>query len=312
MEKKSVKDVLLDNFLIYLIVAFAMVIAGQMLGSILINIPMAIWAGIEASQKGSNMMDILNQASSLLPPVVLCSLMYVTCIGMWIVVLLCFLIKKNRFMFKEISNAKKGNTVVMLVFGLFMGFAMNGACILLAYLHGDIELTFDSFQPGGLLVVFLCVFVQSSAEELICRVYLYQKLLHRYKKPVVAIVGNAVLFSFGHLMNDGVTVLALANIVLIGIVFSLIVHYFESVWCAFALHAAWNFNQNIIWGLPNSGYVSDFSIMKLNTDTARDSFAYNVGFGVEATLVALIVELMAVFGLLLYGRRKNRSIIEVE
>ena len=57
---------------------------------------------------------------------------------------------------------------------------------------------------------------------------------------------------------------------------SLMVYYMDSLWCAFAVHTAWNFTQNILFGLPNSGINVPYSVFKLNAATARDSFAYNI------------------------------------
>ena len=53
--------------------------------------------------------------------------------------------------------------------------------ILIAWLHHDIVLTYDAIHPLWFVVVFLTVFIQSSAEELLCRGFLYQKLRRSYK-----------------------------------------------------------------------------------------------------------------------------------
>ena len=73
-----------------------------------------------------------------------------------------------------------------------------------------------------------------------------------------------------------------------------------------AAHGAWNFTQNIIFGLPNSGITVPFSVFKLDASTARNSFAYNVGFGIEGTLVADIVLILACVIMYLWGRNKKK------
>ena len=73
------------------------------------------------------------------------------------------------------------------------------------------------------------------------------------------------------------------------------------MWCASAIHAAWNFTQNIIFGLPNSGQVSPFSIFKLTA--AKDTFAYNVDFGVEATILSMIVEIVGIVLVVVIGQK---------
>ena len=81
----------------------------------------------------------------------------------------------------------------------------------------------------------------------------------------------------------------------------------DSLWCAFAIHAAWNFTQNILFGLPNSGIVMPYSVFKLDAATARDSFAYNVGFGIEGTLFADIILIIACLLLFFWGQKRKEN-----
>ncbi len=234
--------------------------------------------------------------------------MYLPFIGVWIAVLLWIgLWKSNRPILQQLGTKISGNNWRFFLIGAVAGFGLNGLCILVAWLHQDIHLSYDSFHPIALLFILIAVLIQSSAEELICRVFLYQKLLRSYQKPVVAIIGNALLFALLHLLNPGVTILSLLNIFLMGTLFSLVIYYFESVWCAFALHTLWNFTQNFLFGLPNSGLVSGYSVFRLEASTARDSFAYNVGFGVEGTVFADLLMIVAIVLLIFLGQKyKNR------
>lgn len=287
-----------DNFLVLYIEVFAMVLLGQMLGSFLVGLGTGIISGFvpqieksEAAQTGG---------------------MYIIFIGIWIFALLCIGLGRNeRPILRTLFTKPKGNTPLMLLLGVVIGFGMNGFCILLAWLNKDIVLYFDSFQPLSLIIIFITVFIQSSAEELVCRGYLYQKLRKGYKSPVVAIVGNSLFFAILHLGNEGVTVLSIINIFLVGIFCSLIVYYMDSLWCAFAVHTAWNFTQNIVFGLPNSGIVVPFSIFKLDASTATNSFAYNVGFGIEGTIVADVVFLVGCVALFFWGRKFGKEPYDV-
>lgn len=236
---------------------------------------------------------------------------YFTFIGIWAVMLLWLVLtKKNRPILKTLWTAPEGNNLKNLLIGFGLGFGLNGLCILAAWLHGDIKLYFDSFRPIWLLLIFGAVFIQSSAEELMCRSFLYQRLLRTYSAPV-AIIGNSALFALLHLGNQGVTVLSLINIFAVGILFSFMVYYMDSLWCAMAMHTAWNYCQNIVFGLPNSGIVSRFSVLKLDAATAVDSFAYNVGFGVEGTVLADLVLIAACAALYLWGKKYGVKPIEI-
>lgn len=244
---------------------------------------------------------------------VITGIMYFEFWGIWAIVLLYMAVtKKNRPLLKYIGTGTKGNNWINLLLGLLIGAGMNGLCILVAWLHKDIALTYDSFQPIPFVIIFLTVFVQSSAEELLCRGFLYQRLRRSYKHPAVAIVGNSALFAALHLFNEGVTVLSIINILVVGILFSLMVYYMDSIWCAMAAHAAWNFTQNIIFGLPNSGITVPFSVFKLDASTARNSFAYNVGFGIEGTIFADLVLILGCVLLFMWGRKKKSVEVEDE
>ena len=270
-EKKLVKRKLSDNFLVIYFLVLVIIILGQFLGSLIQFIPFMVSTDIGITIT-----------------------MYLGFIGIWILAILymCFT-KKNSPILKTLGKSASGNTLGNFLLGIGIGFCLNGICILAAWLHKDIMLYYDTFQPIYLLIIFISVFVQSSAEELLCRGFLYQRLIRSYNSPAVAIIGNALFFTLLHLLNDGITALSILNIFVVGILFSLMVYYMNSIWCAMAVHTAWNFTQNIIFGLPNSGMVTPYSIFRLDASTANNSFAYNVGFGIEGTLLADVVLILA-------------------
>ncbi len=101
---------------------------------------------------------------------------------------------------------------------------------------------------------------------------------------------NSVIeFAHGQKIAPGLTVYSLLSVFLFGLFFSLMVMYMDSLWCAMACHTGWNFTQSILLGLPNSGYVVPYSIFRLDAASARDSFAYSTSFGIEGSLLMVIV-----------------------
>ena len=267
-------------------------IFGQLVGDLLIVL---LGAGISRLSESFAASDAWGMAQ-----------LYLAFIGIWVLMLLRIrLSKKDRSILTAVGPKARGNNGKMLLVGAAIGFGLNTFCILIAWLHKDIVLYFDSFRPVALVGLFIAVFIQSSAEELACRGFLYQKLLRSYRNPAVAVIGNSLFFGILHLLNDGVTVLSIVNIVMVALLFSLIVYYTDSLWCAFMAHAVWNYTQNIIFGLPNSGIVSSFSVFKLDASTAMNSFAYNVGFGIEGTVVADVVLILATAAVYLWGSRRT-------
>ncbi len=237
---------------------------------------------------------------------------YFVFITVWITFLGYIMITKyNRPIIRALSKEAKGNTVKMLLLGLLIGFCMNALGIVMALLHGDIHLYFGDVDIFKVILLFPFVFIQSSAEELICRSFLYQRFLKGYKSPLVAIVCNGFIFMAIHLGNNGVSAPPLINIFLLAVFFSLIVYYFDSVWMPMGIHAAWNFTQNIIFGLPNSGIVSQTSILHLDAASGTSSVFYDPNFGIEGAFFVSLIAIVSIIITVYLGKKKNTPSLDV-
>lgn len=228
---------------------------------------------------------------------------YLSFIGIWIVVCLwLYLIKSNRPILTTLTPKTKGNTLGRLGFGLALGFGLNAACVGVAVATGAFKLSFVGLNVGALIGIFVCVFIQSSAEELLCRCYLLQKTYRAFGSYIPAVLLNALFFTVLHLMNPGITVLSVLNLFVVGVMFGLLVYRLDSPWAAFGAHAAWNFTQNILFGLPNSGQTVPFAVFGITPgSTPVSNFAYNTGFGIEGSALALVLLLATCFALWRWG-----------
>ena len=230
---------------------------------------------------------------------------YLGTFGAWAAFLLFAIIfKRNHPMLRAIAPNKSLNNMKGILLGLLLGFGSNGFCVLMSWLMGDIKLSYNGIDVVVLLAFLVAVFIQSSSEEVIDRCYLYQKLRRRYRSPLVAILVNSIVFMALHMGNPGFTAVAGSQIFLVAIIFSLFVYYYDGIWVAFWFHTAWNYTQNIIFGLPNSGIVSEYSIFKLEAASARNGFFYNVNFGVEGSIGASVVLLVEIIILIIINRKK--------
>ena len=239
-------------------------------------------------------------------------ILYFQMIGVTITILAYLLIFKHRRpILKAITPKAKGNTVPYLLIGLAVGVGTNLLCSLVAMINKDIHVSFSQFNIFSFLLLLLAVFIQSSAEEITDRMYYYQVIRKGYRNKWVAIVGNALVFSLLHIFNSGITVLALLNIFFSGVLCSLFVYYFDSLWAAFGFHTGWNFTQSILLGLPNSGKVVPYSVFILDTANAKDSLFYNVVFGIEGTVFSTIILGLICVVVYLVGRKRNQEPLDV-
>lgn len=238
-------------------------------------------------------------------------LMYLSFLGNWLVFFVVISVfKANRPIWKCLSFRSEGNGMGAIATGLLLGFGTNGFCILMACLMGDLKLYYYKFEPLPFFLFLFAVIVQSGAEEIVDRCYLYQKLRRRYRHPAVALLISSLYFALMHIANDNFSVSALVDIFITGLLFALFVYYYDSLWTAIMFHAGWNFTQSILFGLPNSGFVSKYSLFKLDAASARNGFFYNVGFGVEGSIGSIIVLLVVTVIVLFlnYGKREKRDL----
>ena len=276
-----------------LVLAYIVVLVGQLIGS-------GVFALTGAEPKLAAIVGDEDTAKFLL--------MYFDFFGIWIAFFLVALIfKNNRPMLRMLAFRKDGVNLRGAVIGLLLGFAANGFCVIMSWILGDIVLSFNGFNPALFFAFLFVVMVQSGAEEIVDRCYLYQKLRRGYKNPWIAIIGNAVAFSAMHLFNPGVTAVGIAQIVVVGILFSLFVYYFDSLWAAIMMHTGWNFCQSIFFGLPNSGIVSAYSVFRLDAASARNGIFYNVNFGVEGSVGAIVVLVLIGVIMVILGIKRGKT-----
>ena len=282
-----------DILPIAVVLSIGLMVLGEVLKGILFAYtPVAAWLGSFSADEG---------VTTFLS-------MYFEFIGIWIAfILLITIFRSNWPMWKAFFYNGHGNNIRSILVGILLGGGMNGFCILMSVLQGDIKLSFNAFEPTIFFAFLLCVFIQSGAEEIVDRCYLYQKLRRRYRWPAIAVLVNSLVFAALHLGNPGVTPLGILQVFEIGVLFSLIVYYFDSLWTAIWAHTAWNFSQSIVFGLPNSGIVSAYSVFKLEAASARDGIFYNTGFGVEGSIGANIVIGAAIVIVLIAGLLRGRG-----
>ena len=247
-----------------------------------------------------------------------------TIVSVVVLVVVCLIIKKNRFILRsflpkgwgkdhkvlvveDTYEPTQNNTLRNLMYGFLLGFITNFTCIACAIAHGDIKLYYDfsASQIPMLLFGFLMVFVQSSSEELWCRGYMYERINIHY--PLwVAVAVNGVLFGLLHSFNDGASVIGIIDIAVCGISYSLVRWYTGSIWTAMGIHTLWNFTQNFLFGLPNSGMVSEFSVFHLDAANGVSNLIYDYAFGVEGTIIAVLVDAALGIAVLLLAKKSGR------
>lgn len=187
--------------------------------------------------------------------------------------------------------------------GLLTGAAMFGMSTFIAWLAGSLKFNGVVIGSGlGLVIVYFMGFLlQGMSEEVLLRGYLMISLAAK-KNIIIAVVLNSTLFALMHLLNSGVTLLAIVNLILFGIFASVFVLRNNSIWGICALHSAWNFTQGNVFGVLVSGQHVNASILSFRP-TERGTLMNGGAFGLEGGLAVTIVLILSITITVLLKRR---------
>lgn len=188
--------------------------------------------------------------------------------------------------------------------GHMIGFIMFSSVVAIAYLMKGVRFVGVEASDFILLFLFFIAFmIQGFEEEFICRGYMMFGI-SRKKSMCFAILFNSFFFAILHLGNDGIGLLALINLFLAGVSFSLMAVYFDDIWVASGAHSMWNYAQGNIYGLLVSGIPCGPSFLRF--EAIGGSIITGGLFGLEGGLATTIVELLFIVILCLIYATKER------
>jgi uncharacterized protein len=180
---------------------------------------------------------------------------------------------------------------------LMMGFIVLAWFTLLDGASWDVNP--DPIRAAVVLVGGLVGFVvQGPAEELLFRGYILENVRARWGLRW-AVVVSSISFGVLHARNENFGPLPLVNLVLFGVATALYKTRFDDgqLWGVFGIHTVWNWLQQVVFGLPNSGIasVADNAVFTVSPNTSLPDPIWGGGFGPEGTLGATLV-LLALIG----------------
>jgi membrane protease YdiL (CAAX protease family) len=110
-----------------------------------------------------------------------------------------------------------------------------------------------------------------------------------------AAVSLALLFGAVHLRNTGESLRGAALAALVAVVFSLSLRRTGSLWFAIGFHAAWDWSQTFLFGVPDSGQPS--ALHWLTGTPAGPDWVSGGSAGPEGSVLALVVVALAAYAI---------------
>lgn len=193
--------------------------------------------------------------------------------------------------------------------GILIGTALLAFCVFPVILTGSLKYNgvFSDIDTKMVLLMIPCFVFQGAMEEVLTRGVVQQLLVRKTSVPV-AFALSALLFTYPHIGkmsgDPAVIAVAIVNLVLISLLFSLITYRFGSIWAACGLHSAWNYILCNIMGLNLSGNGDPVASV-FDIRTSGSSILNGADYGIEASIITTAVLSLALVLCIVISRIKS-------
>ena len=202
------------------------------------------------------------------------------------------------------------NAVMQYGRGFLVGAVMFAGAVGILALFKSVD--FEQGDPGtqgvaalgGVTIVLVGWIVQGGAEEILMRGWVLPVIGAR-TRPWIGLLVSSVLFSLLHLLNPGLSVIAVVNLALFGVFAGFYAMREGSLWGISALHTVWNWVQGNFFGFEVSGMNASGGTLINLTESGAD-WLTGGSFGPEGGLAVTVVLVIGT-ALTLFWPSKNRD-----
>lgn len=185
----------------------------------------------------------------------------------------------------------------MLILSFFLSFLLGGF---------KLRLSIRNTSPFLFLLFIIGWICQGFEEELITRSVL-MNYFAAIKDVKTGFIANSLLFAILHIGNTSFSIIAFVNLLLMGLLFSMVFYISDNIYTPAACHSTWNFLQGNFFGISVSGIVNPKNTIFIS-EPLGNKLISGGGFGIEASLIVTLVELVGL--VILYKRAEKKNLIK--
>ena len=184
----------------------------------------------------------------------------------------------------EISTKK---SIVEFGWGFFISFSLVGLMVLLMVLLGYYRVT-ETGSPQIIVNSFFFFGMGAFLQVLAFRVVLF-RLFEELLGSWIAFVLVAVIFGIAHLTNPNASLWSTLALIISDILLVAPFMYTRRIWLVWGIHMGWNFFQDGIFGMPNSGITRLKSWIQ--PVISGPEWITGGSFGIEASVIAVCLSI---------------------
>ena len=197
------------------------------------------------------------------------------------------------------------NALRELNLGLVLGLGLFSLIIATLWLLGYYQVNGFNLIWLALIGAFGGAFVSGFVQELIFRAVVF-RITEEWLGTWWAIGVSAILFGLIHLSSAGATIFSALIVALqAGVLLAAAYALTHRLWLALGIHVGWDFANDGIFGVGVAGQSGQSIKGLLQANLNGPSLFTGGALGVEASLITLVVMLIASFVLLRMARQKG-------
>lgn len=176
-----------------------------------------------------------------------------------------------------------------LLAGILIGSVLQSLTILVIYLFAGFKII--AINPiSSLIIPFTVAFTVAIIEEILLRGIVFRITEEKWGSKIALII-SGIIFAGLHLINPHVTLVSILCTTVVGVLLGAAYMYYRSLWLPIAIHFAWNFMQDGIFGAITSGNEKTGSL--LTTQINGHEFLTGGQFGPEGSIQAVLFCVLA-------------------
>lgn len=211
----------------------------------------------------------------------------------------------NREPLSKLGFRRVQSPVECLVIGIGTPLAIFLIGLVVSLLAGSARIEGIQWMPADLALSLLFFIPAAFNEEIWLRGYLLNILLRTRMPSWLSILIMSLVFAAMHLANPGIDLLSMVNLTVAGILFGVLFVYTRNLLYPLVFHFMWNWLQGSVFGFKVSG--TDYFSSVVELQLARNDLLNGGSFGFEGSVLCTILASLAIAGLAIYFRRKNRQ-----
>ena len=189
-----------------------------------------------------------------------------------------------------------------LLAGIATGSGLQLLTILVIYFFAGFKII--AVNPFSTLIIpFTVAFTVAVIEEVLLRGIVF-RITEEKLGSTIALVLSGLVFAGLHLVNPHMSLLSIACIAVVGVLLGAAYMYDRNIWLPVAIHFAWNFTQEGIFGAITSGNEKTSSLF--TTRITGPEILTGAQFGPEGSIQALLFCLMATMVIIRLLQRQHK------